>query len=482
MSGLRLRPVPLELALRGAPVPLPAIQAMVIVTGTTLLPLTETTGYQKEDRTRSSIHMKTTGSTPSGTEIGRSARKGPYALAEINLSKTGVDFYDISIIAGVSVPVSISPTVINSANTNPNNPYSCGNPGSPNPATTNLGAASWAITPPSIDYQWITPPSGSLTTCSSASNCPSGQTCGLYYTAGNFEQVCGYLSGYWSAGSVCGTNSGTSYMGCNQALTNGGYTGTNSAFYGCGDTSDVSPSLGTKCRTTGSCYQPGADQYCCGCENWQNVLGTNYVPASTTDCVNTNSKWQSVVLPTIEFLKKGCPNCYTYPYDDFSSTFTCENEVNGFNIQEYTITLCPVSIFVHQFLFFADIKIRAAFLGVAQAQPVADPRRPPALVLRPLEVLLANVLGPRTRLRRSATTATSAPRASITATEAAITPRTAAAATTPSPPPLEHAHALVRASLETATFATTALCAPRERTRAEAPATTHLCTVAATPP
>lgn len=35
------------------------------------------------------------------------------------------------------------------------------------------------------------------------------------------------------------------------------------------------------------------------------------------------------------------PNCYTYPYDDMSSTFTCTKEVNNYNTQNYTITLCP---------------------------------------------------------------------------------------------------------------------------------------------
>lgn len=35
------------------------------------------------------------------------------------------------------------------------------------------------------------------------------------------------------------------------------------------------------------------------------------------------------------------PNCYTYPYDDISSTFTCQKTVNGFNTQNYTVTLCP---------------------------------------------------------------------------------------------------------------------------------------------
>ncbi|KZP14442.1 hypothetical protein FIBSPDRAFT_896574 [Athelia psychrophila] len=117
------------------------------------------------------------------------ASAGPGALAEINFSKSGVDFYDISIIAGVSVPVSIAPTVVDSTNTQASNPYACGNPGSASPSTVGLGSSSWSIAPPSISYQWVTPPSGSLTTCSSASSCPSGQTCGLVYTSGNFEEV-----------------------------------------------------------------------------------------------------------------------------------------------------------------------------------------------------------------------------------------------------------------------------------------------------
>lgn len=36
---------------------------------------------------------------------------GPYSLAEFDFSKTGSDFYDISAIAGVSVPISITPRV-----------------------------------------------------------------------------------------------------------------------------------------------------------------------------------------------------------------------------------------------------------------------------------------------------------------------------------------------------------------------------------
>jgi len=120
-------------------------------------------------------------------------------------------------------------------------------------------------------------------------------------------------------------------MDCASSLTNGAYTGTNAAFYGCGDTS-------------GSCYQPGADTACCGCANWQDVLSSSSVPSSTLPCVNSNPVWTNTVQPTLQYIKAGCPNCYTYPYDDFSSTFTCANTVNGFNTQSYTVELfnCPL--------------------------------------------------------------------------------------------------------------------------------------------
>lgn len=81
-------------------------------------------------------------------------------------------------------------------------------------------------------------------------------------------------------------------MDCASALTNGAYTGTNAAFYGCGDTS-------------GSCYSTGADTSCCGCTNWQDVLASGAVPSTTEACVNINPTWVSIVQPTIQFLKAG---------------------------------------------------------------------------------------------------------------------------------------------------------------------------------
>jgi hypothetical protein len=36
-----------------------------------------------------------------------------------------------------------------------------------------------------------------------------------------------------------------------------------------------------------------------------------------------NALWLDHVLPTIAWLKAACPTCYTYPFDDMTSTFTC---------------------------------------------------------------------------------------------------------------------------------------------------------------
>jgi hypothetical protein len=41
--------------------------------------------------------------------------------------------------------------------------------------------------------------------------------------------------------------------------------------------------------------------------------------------------WLTYVLPTIQWLKAACPTCYTFPFDDMSSTFQCSNKTNSIN-------------------------------------------------------------------------------------------------------------------------------------------------------
>ncbi|KZP03029.1 hypothetical protein FIBSPDRAFT_969378 [Athelia psychrophila] len=83
---------------------------------------------------------------------------------------------------------------------------------------------------------------------------------------------------------------------------------------------------------------------CCGCANWQDVFNSTLVPSSTIKCNNTSPAWAEIVQPTLQYIKEGCPNCYTFPYDDMSSTFTCKTIVDNYNVQNYTVELfnCPL--------------------------------------------------------------------------------------------------------------------------------------------
>ncbi|MFZ4539906.1 MAG: hypothetical protein ACOYNV_26875 [Propionivibrio sp.] len=77
----------------------------------------------------------------------------------------------------------------------------------------------------------------------------------------------------------------------------------------------------------------------CGGTNWDGITR----PAVSYTTQNLN--WVGYVLPTISWLKAACPTCYTYPYDDMSSTFTCEKGLNaqGSNMLDYTIMVNDIS-------------------------------------------------------------------------------------------------------------------------------------------
>jgi hypothetical protein len=66
----------------------------------------------------------------------------------------------------------------------------------------------------------------------------------------------------------------------------------------------------------GGTESPGPQQ------NPSGNVGLNLTPP-TQPVQTANANWISNVLPTIQWLKQACPTCYTYPFDDMSSTFTC---------------------------------------------------------------------------------------------------------------------------------------------------------------
>jgi len=255
---------------------------------------------------------------------------GPSNLGEITLQKQAADFYDISNIGGINVAMAISPNGVSSSSLVPSMPYNCGVPGSLVGGNT-IGASPWSLTPPYIHNIYVV---GNEKTCSTDADCSGGQRCGLTNVPGRnpeFQLMCGNFYGYWTANSVCAQDAQNSLQNspfnCQKSIQNGPFAATYGALYQCD-------------ATSGSGYAQGANPYVCGCVDWWK-LTNGQVPKTTTNCTNTNPLWQANVLPHLTWLKNACPSCYTYPYDDMSSTFVCSNMVNGYNKQEYTITLCP---------------------------------------------------------------------------------------------------------------------------------------------
>lgn len=170
----------------------------------------------------------------------------------MTLAKQFIDFYDIEIINGVHIPVSMSP--LNAAING--NAYTCGSPGAKYPRSPKTGGCEWNLSPPQNDYQWVTAGGNA---CQQNSECTNGDTCGISFNPGHadlLQKTCGGLLGYWSADQICGIiPSYGAPFNCQQRLPAPHDGLTNWNLYAC---------VGM-----GSCYQQGADSGCCGCANWE---------------------------------------------------------------------------------------------------------------------------------------------------------------------------------------------------------------------
>src|SRR5437762_4987433 len=99
--------------------------------------------------------------------------------------------------------------------------------------------------------------------------------------------------------------------------------------------------LGTCFNTTAN--PPPSTTNGCGCVNWATYGSGIVVPSDTVTCVTNNTIWTNSVLPGIVFMKKACPTAYSWPFDDKSSLFGCD-DISGSHITNavnYTITFCP---------------------------------------------------------------------------------------------------------------------------------------------
>lgn len=277
------------------------------------------------------------------------------------------DAYDVTVINGANVPMSMYPTGA-TLPTVGSNPFTCGFagynetvPSSGGDQTNTIGESSWTVSTnaPNVAYRYVVPSSSTPIRCSTDSDCASSQYCGLAYsptsigssaTPGLGHLVCGAFAGWFTADQICGTNNSfTTAVGkdgstienfqCNHALSSPSITMSN--LYQCNGYYDH------------SCYSAGAASTCCGCVDWGSTEGVQLPvptnPSYVEACVARNPDWtgsftgiQPEVYDTILFLKQSCPSCYVYPFDDASSSFTCSNGTTTTeNTEDYTVEFCP---------------------------------------------------------------------------------------------------------------------------------------------
>lgn len=197
--------------------------------------------------------------------------KPPASLVEFQLNGFGgKDFYDVSLVDGYNVPISVAPQAGTYTRTNLTSAYDCGAPS----CTSDLNKS-----------------------------CPTPLQ----------QMANGKVVGCRSANEACAVDPTNAALAC----------ATTRDLYGCvgGGPNSVS----------GSCYSPGTTNQCCGCPSWS--------PAGS--CKAHNAKWESPALPETfaKPFKTACPTAYSFPYDDPTSTYTCQAATaQGVG---YQITFCP---------------------------------------------------------------------------------------------------------------------------------------------
>lgn len=116
---------------------------------------------------------------------------------------------------------------------------------------------------------------------------------------------------------ACGQPSPHQNLKCNQAVSG---QGTYMNLYMCDGANST------------SCYNDLIkDSKCCGCPEW--------TPEQFCHA-GTNLPWITYAQPYYKIFNTASPTSYSFPYDDFNSTFTCIGKSREVNVN-YKITFCP---------------------------------------------------------------------------------------------------------------------------------------------
>lgn len=295
-------------------------------------------------------------------------------IAEVTFQRDK-DYYDVSIINGVSNSIQFGPDPASGkTSASGNTPYWCGTAGSSVQQSGSKGstpsylyASPWTFAPTasgtsssfpnglippesaSSYYALVVPSTTTIPTpptCQSSTDCVSsinGPVCGINLnnilkspttvTFGTGSKVCGAFQNWATADQIWGWNITSS----NQAP----FAFATTFPVPSGTVSVAELQLCPK-GVTYSSYQSQSPPLtgsivnaACGGTNWTNIA------TPSTNVVTVNPNWNNYVLPTISWLKVACPTCYTYPFDDQSSTFQCtagDKQASGTNTLNYNIT------------------------------------------------------------------------------------------------------------------------------------------------
>lgn len=312
----------------------------------------------------------------------------PETVAEITMISGGQDTYDLQLINGVTVPISMAP---NGVTADSGNPYINGVAGSTSAQTGTqytLKASSWTFDPSSTGvvtattsstyYNYVSGTSGSTDQCTTDTGGPgvgctgnaNGPVCGyaansLANTNGNpptYARVCGYRLAYLTGAAIYTMNpssSNTAPFSFESLLYTGAQSG--SLPYPNANSNPMHDFYLCNNGAAQSGYQ-AATVYpqACGCANWDSIFGPDgaQIATPTKQCQGTgisgysattagigfNSAWLNEVLPRVQWVKQGAPTAYSFPYDDPSSTFSGyqpASSSNAANAVNYTVTFCP---------------------------------------------------------------------------------------------------------------------------------------------
>jgi hypothetical protein len=335
-----------------------------------------TTGPQQIQWSGNYYVQKCPGGTcpSSATTPGTGPAYAANTLAEVTYQHNTVDYYDVSIINGANYALAFGPT---DGQVTPNK-YECGTPGETSPpigVSTTQALSNWAFTPSTSSFPSTLPSTDSpasyfavvetsattptpcnvtnpQTACAATGS--SGPVCGWdkskvlsgTFTFAATDRICGTFVSWATANQIWGWNSNGDTNHLNQAPFDfATQNAVNPAFNG--QTTISVSDLQLCINNSFSSYTDPAPTnqpavMACGGTNWAGI--TTPSVAYKTE----GTAWVPYVLPTITWLKNACPTCYTYPFDDMSSTFTCEKDVvkDGSNNLNYTIQIAsPTNTF-----------------------------------------------------------------------------------------------------------------------------------------